>query len=304
MKRRLLMVLCTLLAVPVGVQAQTAHASSAAPPATAATTTVPAPGLPLLPNVNDQAFKQVEENAAPLSPAQIEMLRRLVDGAERAAATPPRITPKPVSTAVTANLAPGKQPPVVRLFDGYVTSILFIDAAGELLPIVSADLMKGEFKAFPIDKGSNVLKLIPATPYATGNISVTLSGVSAPVVLTLVSGQRDVDYRVDVRVTGGNVSARLATKGDDWPQTNPTMLEFLSGLIPDGARALVTDNPDVQVWALNGSYYVRTALSLLSPAYTNPGKSSDGTSFYQIPPTPVLVVSAAGVLKHVNVETP
>lgn len=303
MKRYLLPLVCTLLAVSGSVRAQTTSTAAAAhAPATAAT--VPAPGLPLLPDINAQAFKQIEENAAPLSPGQIEVLRRLVDSAERAAATEPRVTPKPVSTAVTANLAPGKQPPVVRLFDGYVTSILFIDAVGDPLPIVSADLMKGEFKAFAIDKGSNVLKLLPASPYATGNISVTLAGVSAPVVLTLISGQREVDYRVDVRVTGGNVSARLATKGDNWPQTNPTMLEFLSGLIPDGARALVTDSPDVQVWSLNGSYYVRTALSLLSPAYTNPGKSSDGTSFYQIPPTPVLVVSAAGVLKHVNVETP
>ncbi len=287
------------LALPAVAMSQTLQSSS--PAATAAT--VPAPGLPLLPDVSESAFVQVQTNAAPLSPEQIRTLRRIVDDADRAAAAQPRFTPKPISTAVTANLAPGRQPPVVRLYDNYVTSILFIDAVGNPLPIVSADLVKGSFTGFPIDANSNVLKISPASPYASGNLSVSLKDVSVPVVLTLISGQREVDLRVDVRVTGGNVSARLASQGGGSP-ANQAMLEFLSGGVPEGARSLVTDSADVQAWAFNGRYYVRTALTLLSPAYTNPGKSSDGTSFYEIPPTPVLVVSLAGAPKHINVEGP
>lgn len=299
---RCLLIICVLLVMPISLRAQTTGQPPQSADAASATASVPAPGLPMLPDIDEAAFERIQKNAAPLSPDQIRALRRLIDDAERATSTQPRFTPKPVSTAVTANLAPGRQPPVVRLFDSYVTTILFVDAAGSPLAIITADLMKGGFTAFDIESGSNVLKISPVTPYATGNISVTLKGVSAPVVLTLVSGQREVDYRVDVRVTGGNVSARLATQGNGSINTNQTMLEFLSGGIPEGARALVTDSADVQVWALNGRYYVRTALSLLSPAYTNPGKSSDGTSFYEIPPTPVLVISAAGALKHINVE--
>ena len=287
------------LALPDVAMSQTLQSSS--PAATAAT--VPAPDLPLLPDVSESAFVQVQTNAAPLSPEQIRTLRRIVDDADRAAAAQPRFTPKPISTAVTANLAPGRQPPVVRLYDNYVTSILFIDAVGNPLPIVSADLVKGSFTGFPIDANSNVLKISPASPYASGNLSVSLKDVSVPVVLTLISGQREVDLRVDVRVTGGNVSARLASQGGGSP-ANQAMLEFLSGGVPEGARSLVTDSADVQAWAFNGRYYVRTALTLLSPAYTNPGKSSDGTSFYEIPPTPVLVVSLAGAPKHINVEGP
>ncbi len=287
------------LALPSVAMGQTQQPPS--PPVAAET--VPAPGLPLLPDVSESAFDQVRTNAAPLSPEQIRTLRRIVDDADRAAAAQPRFTPKPISTAVTANLAPGRQPPVVRLYDNYVTSILFIDAVGNPLPIVSADLVKGSFTGFPIDANSNVLKISPTSPYASGNLSVSLKDVSVPVVLTLISGQREVDLRVDVRVTGGNVSARLASQGAGSP-VNQTMLEFLSGGVPEGARSLATDSADVQVWAFNGRYYVRTALTLLSPAYTNPGKSSDGTSFYEIPPTPVLVVSLAGAPKYINVEGP
>lgn len=283
---------------------------AAAAPAETSAATVPAPGLPLLPEldrakVNRQAFQQVQDNGTPLTPEQIRVLKRMVDDADRAASAAPRPTPKPVSTAVTANLAPGAQPPVVRLFDGFVTSVLFVDAVGNPLPIVRADLMKGAFQDYGIEPGAdNVVKLSPTSPYASGNISVTLKGVSAPVVLTLVTGQREVDYRVDVRVTGGNIAARLAGTGAAGSTHDQTMLAFLSGSIPDGARLLASDNEDVQVWALNGRYYVRSPMTLLSPAYINPGKSSDGTSYYEIPPTSVLVVSAAGTLKHVRIEAP
>jgi len=80
------------------------------------------------------------------------------------------------------------------------------------------------------------------------------------------------------------------------------MLQFLSGLVPQGARSLRTDNAEVEVWAFNNRYYVRSPLTLLSPAYVNPAKSADGTTFYEIPPTAVLVVSASGTPRQVRVE--
>lgn len=269
--------------------------------------TVPAPGLPVLPDLDKTAFEQIYNNGMPLSPEQIRDLRKRLDEAERATVAPPRSTPKPVSTAVTANLAPGTQPPVVRLADGYVTSVLFVDAVGNPLPITGTDLVKGVFEMPAVDPGSNVVKLSPKSPYAMGNISVNLKGVSTPVVLTLVSGQKEVDYRVDVRVTGGNLAARLAgtsSGGRGGSAYDTTMLEFLSGGMPEGAKPLRTDNADVQAWALGNRYYVRSPMTLLSPAYINPGKSSDGTSFYEIPPTAVVVVSAGGTPKHIRIEAP
>ncbi|MEB1409516.1 IcmK-like type IV secretion system protein (plasmid) [Xanthomonas campestris pv. campestris] len=275
-----------------------------APAAPPAGTTVPAPGLPILPEVNEVAFDRVKANAAPLTPEQIRDLRRLVDDAERAASIAARGTPRPVSTSVVANLAPGAEPAVVRLAYGAVTNVLFVDGIGNALPITSPDLMKGGFDAFPVAENSNVLKLFPTQPYATGNISVSLKGVSAPVPLMLITGQREVDYRVDVRVIGGNIAQKLAGSGSAGSAVTTTMLEFITGAIPQGAVALKSDSPDVQAWAYNGAYYVKTPLTLLSPAYRNPGKSPDGTSYYEIPPTPIVVVSISGSPKHVKIEAP
>ncbi|WP_164153603.1 DotH/IcmK family type IV secretion protein [Stenotrophomonas maltophilia] len=265
---------------------------------------IPAPGLPILPDANEAAFDRVKANAAPLSPEQIRDLRRLVDDAERAASTAARGTPRPVSSSVVANLAPGAESPVIRLAYGAVTNVLFVDGIGNALPIASADLMKGGFDAFAVAEGSNVLKLFPTQPYATGNISVSLKGVSAPVPLMLITGQREVDYRVDVRVVGGNIAQKLAASGSAGSAVTTTMLEFITGAIPKGATALQTDSADVQAWSYKGAYYVRTPLTLLSPAYRNPGKSPDGTSYYEIPPTPVVVVSVGGSPKHVKIEAP
>jgi len=151
---------------------------------------VPPPGLPLLPNlpaIDRKAYEDVRENAAPLTPERIRELKALLDEIERATNAPVKTPPAPVSTAVTANLAPGYQPPVVRLAEGYVTNILFVDPTGAPLPITGADAIRGLFEMPPIEPGSNLIKISPKTRYATGNLSVTLKGVATPVTLTLVS---------------------------------------------------------------------------------------------------------------------
>lgn len=265
----------------------------------------PPPGLPLLPNlpaVERQAFDDVRNNAAPLTPERIRQLKQLLDDVERATSSPVRTPPAPVSTAVTANLMPGAQPPVVRLAEGYVTNILFVDPLGAPLAITGADAIRGLFEMPAIEPGSNLIKVSPKSRYATGNLSVSLKGVTTPVTLTLVSNQREVDYRVDVRVTGGAVARTTNSSGARTSVGDETMLQFLSGVVPHGARPLQTDTPDVQVWAFNNRYYVRSPLTLLSPAYVNPARSADGTTFYEIPPTAVLVVSASGTPRQVRVQ--
>lgn len=265
----------------------------------------PIPNLPKLPDVNSAAFKQVTEEAAPLSPEQIKALRRLVDDAERAAAAPPRFVPKPVSSAVTVSLMPGETPPVARLFANYVTNILFVDQAGS--PLIVTDVDPGGAAAFTVTwsqaakQGSNVIKLSPKSAYAMGNISISLEGVPSPVSLTLVSGQKEVDYRLDVRVKGVGVAARPT--GAVLPAAaNPAMQGMLEGVAPDGARTLTTSNGEVQAWEYRNRFYVRTNYALLSPAYMGMQRSADGTSVYEIPPTPVLIALVGGSTIQINLS--
>ncbi len=274
---------------------------------------IPSPSLPLsissteassaaapflsapLPNFNQHAYQQVAQEAAPLSPQQIKALRRLVDEAERAAAAPPRFTPKPVSSAVTVSLMPGETPPVVRLFANYVTNLLFIDHLGNPLSVTAVD--SGGASTFNLSwsknpaQASNLIKLSPQSTYAQGNLSVSLKQVPTPVSLTLVSGQREVDYRVDVRVKGGGIAGKPGSPIPSF-EASPAWFGLLAGIAPDGAHMLVSSQAEVQAWAYQNRFYVRTRYTLLSPAYVGMQKSADGTCVYEIPPTSVLLVLA------------
>lgn len=265
----------------------------------------PIPNLPKLPAINQEAYKSVTDEVSPLTPEQIRMLRRIVDDAERAAAAPPRFVPKPVSTTVVALLTPGATPPVIRTAANYVSTVLFIDQAGNPLNVL--DVTPGGAAGFtitpnPVPRNSNKIEISPKSTYATGNVSVLLEGINTPVSLTLVSAQREVDYRVDVRVKGrflvGSAGAAAALPEG----VSPAMLTILDGVAPDGAHALTSSNSDVQAWTFHDRFYVRTGLTLLSPAYVSTVRSADGTAVYEIPPTPVLVILVGGATVQVNLS--
>lgn len=285
--------------------------TSAAPAPAQPSSQVPAvaaeiPALPPLPDVGQESFRRLREDVAPLSPQQIREMGQAMERAERAAAAQPRYTPKVVSSSVVANLAPGATPPVVRLFVNHVTPVVFMDQLGNPLSIRNVDL--GAPDSFTLthaanaDGTTNFFSLSPKTIYASGNIVVSLDGVSVPVVLTLISGQREVDSRVDVRVKG--VTAKGVVQAVGLPAAaGSETLTMLAGMTPDGSRPLTTSSGAVQAWAMNDRFYVRTPAEtpLLSPAFIDMVKAPDGSAVYVIPPTPVVVVMAGPSNETANV---
>lgn len=262
----------------------------------------PIPPLPIPPAPD--VVKPVVEEASPLTPDQIKSLRRLIDDVERAASAPPRFVPKPVSTTVTANLTPGATPPVVRLAANFVTSVLFVDSAGNPLNIL--DVTSGGASAFLItwsqgQKPTNKVDVSPKSTYASGNVSVLLEGVMTPVSLTLVSGQREVDYRVDVRVKGRFLAGASGPSSPPHDGSSQVLLTLLDGVAPEGAKALRSSHTEVQVWGIKNRFFVRSQLPLLSPAFINSIRSADGTAVYEIPPTPILVLMSGGSTTQVQV---
>lgn len=262
------------------------------------------PALPPLPDINEAAYQQAVEQAAPLTPAQIKNLRLQVDDTERAAAALPRFFPKIVTNSVTVSLSPGATPQVVRLFSGFVTTLMVVDQAGNPLIVKTVDIGGGD-KDFTVTwekdaekSGSNYVKISPKSPYAFGNVSITLVDVNVPISLTLVSGQREVDDRVDVRVQGiGNIATAALPKG-----VVPAILTMLSGFGPDGAKLLTSSNTEVMAWEYKDKFFVRTNYALLSPAYLSMQRSPDGIAVYEIPRTPVVVALSNGTPLNVSLS--
>src|SRR5690606_18937934 len=107
--------------------------------------------------MRDEAFDKLLEQALPLSPDQIRTLRRLYDISQRATAETTNTPPKPTSSSTRVQLDPGHSPPIIRLSQGFVSSLVFIDSTGAAWPITSYSI--GDPEAFNIqwDQRSNAL---------------------------------------------------------------------------------------------------------------------------------------------------
>jgi hypothetical protein len=99
-----------------------------------------APPYPAPNAESKEAFNIMMQQNVPLTPQQVVKLRQMIDISQRAAAIPANIPPKPVSSTLMVNLAPGATPPAIRLAQGYITSLVFVDSTGSPWPIASYDI--------------------------------------------------------------------------------------------------------------------------------------------------------------------
>jgi len=254
-------------------------------------------------DINDAAFNSMVQNTLPMSPEQIQKLRSVYMASQFAAASSPITPPRPTATSVFVDLAPGSTPPVVRLSQGFVTSLVFVDSTGAPWPIEAYDI--GNPSAFNIqwDKISNTMMIQSTVLYNYGNLAVKLKGLNTPVMLTLIPGQKAVDYRVDLRVQGVGPNASPSTGGSPLPpSTSSDLLNVLDGVPPVNSKVLKVQGGNCQAWLSGDKMYVRTRLSILSPGWVATLSSADGMHAYQMQSTPMLLVSQNGQVIQLKVE--
>jgi intracellular multiplication protein IcmK len=251
--------------------------------------------------MSQQAFANMVRSLMPLSPDQIRTLRQLFDRSQKAAATSPGTPPRPTSTTIMVNLAPGATPPVIRLSNSFVSSLVFLDSTGQPWPIQAYDI--GDPGSFNVqwNRSGNTLLVQPTTTYKSGNIAVMLKGKDTPIMVTLVPGQHAVDYRADLRVPGMGPNAKPTTSS--LPSVaNPSLLTFLNGVPPQGAKRMQVTGGPAQAWLYKGKVYLRTSLTLLSPSWMSSMSSPDGTHIYEITKTPIVLASYQGQMVQLKVQ--
>lgn len=249
------------------------------------------------------AFNAMLQQNMPLSPQQVVQLRQQIDLAQRAAATPPLIPPKPVSSTLMVSLAPGTTPPVIRLAQGYVTSLVFVDSASQPWPIAAFDIGNPKAVNMQWDGKSNILLIQAITPYTSGDIVIRLVGNNTPITLELVSGQRVVDYRVDVHVSGIGPNTKEVPVGTGLPNNaNQLLLGVLDGVAPSGSRTLTVHGADAQAWLVGSKLYLRTRFTLLSPGWVGTMESPDGMHAYELPKTSSVLISRYGEPAELKIE--
>ena len=291
--------------------APTTSVASAPPPPSSATVPAGKPNAPAQPpapnftpaQLNDAAFSATVDATLPMSPDQIQKLRSLYQASQYAASSTPDTPPRPTATSLFVDLSPGATPPVIRLSQGFITSLVFLDSTGAPWPIEAYDV--GNPQAFNIqwDKTTNTMMVQSLTMYNYGNLAVRLRGLPTPIMLTLIPGQKAVDYRVDLRVQGYGPNAQALPSGNGLPNSaDPSLLGVLDGVPPDGSRLLSITGGVAQAWISGSNLYVRTRLDVISPGWIGTMSSADGMHAYVMQPTPVLLVSQNGRVQQLRVE--
>ncbi len=252
----------------------------------------------------DQAFNQLALNTLPMTPDQIQKLRNLFADSQRAAsASPGAGPPKPVASSQMVTLSPGLTPPIVRLAQGYVTAIVFLDSTGAPWPIEAYDV--GNPSAFNVqwNHNGNILMIQSSAMYTMGNLVVQLKGLNTPVLVTLIPGQPIVDYRVDMRVPALGPNAKPGAQTSLPQAASNVLINVLDGVPPENSKTLTVPNSSSQAWLAGDQIYLRTPLTLLSPAWIAAMSSADGTNAYQIPKAPsILVADSDGKIFNLRIE--
>ncbi len=136
--------------------------------------------------------------------------------------------------------------------------------------------------------------------FAYGNISVQLLKMKTAISFTLETQREKVYYRFDARLP------------EDGPLAKPSILSVstsvslsaggghmnavLEGISPAGGEKLAVDGVDGRTTAyqLNGTTYIRTPLTLLSPSWNSSVSSADGMNVYTVKNASVLLLSDKG----------
>jgi len=239
--------------------------------------------------IADSTLDMVEQ--LNLSPEQIDRLKAMKIERERSKATPYVVPPKPVTRTLPVSLDPGVSPPVLRLTKGQQSSIVFSDNTGQPWMVENVSVNCAFFKIDACaqdDKGkaaakpTNILTIEAANEAAYGNVTVTLRGLSTPVIFVLTSAQQEVDMRVDAKIPGHNPDGQESVSFNAMPTIDTALTSFLDDVPPKGAQNLTVSGLDgVEAWMFDDCLYVRVRGDAQYPAFLSTARSTSGVSVYR-----------------------
>lgn len=249
---------------------------------------------------NKSSFNRASQGLLPLSTEQIRDFMQRLEGTQEAAQPPSTGAPKGEVRVVGLSLDPGGEPPQVNLAAGYVTTISIVDQTGEPWPILDVGV-GGNFEVTPTQAGSHVVRVVPLTRLGMGNLSILLKGLTTPIIFRLSSGGETFHMRYDARVPklGPNAKTPLIEHRRAGPVAADALISMiLENAPPKEAKRLKVGGVDsrTKAWQVGETVFVRTPLTLLSPAWNASASSADGMTVYEIGDAPVLLMSDNGAM--------
>ena len=265
--------------------------------------------LPPLPNGSNgpssEDYNAVMQQFFSVTPDQIRNLRKTMDERTKAASELPGPAPKPVTGSISVSLSPGSVPPVIRPFMNTTTSFVVADNTGQPWPV--ENFRVGDKNAFDVERldvsaEGSTFTITSLGMYSKTNLILKLKGLSTPVAIDLIAGQKERDERVEVRIQSRGPNATV-TSSYMTPGTDSKLLPILDGVPPAGGKQVkVQGAENTTAWIVGKKMIVRTPMKIISPASSSFVSSSDGTNVYVFTPSAQLVGMYHGGLVNVSIQ--
>lgn len=255
--------------------------------------------------IRDEAFEAAADGMFPLSTHEIREILRRYDETRRAVETPHYDLPSPEVKVENISLDPGVTPPIINTAVGHVTTLTMLDVTGAPWPIQDVS-WAGDFEVVEPEEGGHIIRITPMANFAYGNISMRLLTLKTPITFTLRTARDMVQYRLDARIPeyGPMATAPIIQGTNHTVAGDKVLTQILDGRTPDGAERLDVSGVDGRTTAIvmGGTTYLRTPLTLLSPAWDSSVKSADGMNVYAMAETPVVLLSDAGTFRRATLR--
>lgn len=248
--------------------------------------------------LDDAYFNDAIKQLLPMRPDQIRKLLDVFKESREASETPIS-TPEPKVDVETVSLDPSQTPLVIKTSPGLVTTLTILDQTGAAWPIQDVS-WAGKFEVTPPEEGGHIVRITPQSAHGLGNISIRLVDLITPITFTLQTGLSEVYYRFDARIPKSGPLAKAPLIENGGLKTvaggDENLVQVLDGTPPGGAEKLKVDGTDgrTSVWRVDGRVYLRTPLTLLSPAWSSSVSSADGMNVYVLNEAPILLLSDEG----------
>ncbi|MCB1533004.1 MAG: type IV secretion protein DotH [Alphaproteobacteria bacterium] len=244
------------------------------------------------------AYDAALQGLLPLRPGEIRELLEQFDRTQESVELPVYPAPKPQIAVETLSLDPGTKPTTIKVAHGYVTTLNILDSTGAPWPIEDIT-WAGNFEV--VESGndsSHFVRISPQSEFAYGNMSIHLSALQTPIIISLETSRDIVHYRFDAIVPEAGPFAKtpIIQSGLSTAAGDTDMSGFLEGVLPPDAQRLSVSGVDgrTSAYKFNGLTYLRTPLTLLSPAWISSASSADGMRIYAMNSAPVLLLSEKG----------
>lgn len=253
--------------------------------------------------VREEAFEIALQRFSPLTPEQIEaVFKSYQDRIAHQSIVADKL-PNPIISSRAISLSPGSEIPMVRLCQGYITTLVFMDETGQPWPIANYSL--GNPNAFDIvwDKNSSTLFIQSLGEWSFANMGIRLAGLNTPIMLNLISSQGDIDYRIDFSLPHrGPLAKDIPHARGSSIVSDQKLFPYLDATPPCYAVPLVVDPVYAQAWMEGEWMILRTKNLLISPSWASQTMSSDGTKVYKLRPTNTVVISRDGAARTIQIK--